>query len=75
LCFVSVKQAVAMGRVDAILAGQIIGNGRWPLVSYQHVLASKSAELPNEWRLPPNRGQDDLRLTRESGWRYGFAQG
>ncbi len=29
---------------------------------------SKSAELPNGPRLPPNRGQGDLRLTREGGW-------
>src|SRR5437899_1576085 len=29
----------------------------------------KSAELPNELRLPSNHGQGELSLTREGGWR------
>ena len=29
---------------------------------------SKSAELPNEPCLPPNRDYGDLSLTREGGW-------
>ena len=30
---------------------------------------NKSAKLPNERRLPPDRGQGELRLTRVGGWR------
>jgi len=30
---------------------------------------SKSVELPNERRLPPNRGQGDLRFPGEGSWR------
>ena len=68
------QQPFANEPVESLLAlwGFINRNPRFvPMVPDNSVcqgLPGQPAEMPNEPRLPPNRGHGDLRLTQECGW-------